>query len=251
MTPPPSQSCNAWAHARHISVQNPHASESVCALTHGSDDPSSTANGGGRRGPPTCGHLTCCHHLSYLPHPLQVRLLHLFPRLPHTLLRRPHGPHRSRRRDAHHLCHPLPSLARDQAAPSLGQSVVPPRMHERRAGGGRGRQAGTQLALVRPSSEASVVPRRTHSRGGGRHSHLRSVDTGPPLFILRPRPSQVSAQWWTCWVIAIAASCIGVLGAIGSMYNIVEVSRRAEGGAASCIGVLGATDRLHVQHLGG
>ena len=37
-------------------------------------------------------------------------------------------------------------------------------------------------------------------------------------------------------MIAIAASCIGVLGAIGSMYNIVEVSRgRVEGGEGGIV----------------
>ena len=44
------------------------------------------------------------------------------------------------------------------------------------------------------------------------------------LTIKRPTP-WISYHWWLCWVIAIVASCIGLIGAAGALYNIVEDSK--------------------------
>lgn len=44
------------------------------------------------------------------------------------------------------------------------------------------------------------------------------------LEIKRPKPL-VSLQWWLCWVIAIVSSCIGLMGAAGAVYNLIEDSK--------------------------
>lgn len=44
------------------------------------------------------------------------------------------------------------------------------------------------------------------------------------LEIKRPSPF-VSYQWWLCWTIAIVSGCIGVMGAAGALYNLIEDSR--------------------------
>lgn len=44
------------------------------------------------------------------------------------------------------------------------------------------------------------------------------------LTIKRPTPF-FSHHWWLCWIIAIVASCIGLIGAAGALYNIVEDSQ--------------------------
>ena len=45
------------------------------------------------------------------------------------------------------------------------------------------------------------------------------------LWLTIKRPAPFSFHWCLCWVIAVVASCIGLIGAAGALYNIVEDSK--------------------------
>lgn len=47
----------------------------------------------------------------------------------------------------------------------------------------------------------------------------------PVLWLMYKRPRRFSVEWFACWAIIIFAGVIGVMGAIGSVYLIVQHAR--------------------------